>query len=131
MPPGVVTVTATVPAACAGANAVISVGESIVKLVAAWPPKLTALAPARSLPLTVTLVPPLVGPAAGVRAVTTGRAYSVNRRIRLHALRPAELRPRTFQVRVTLRGSAERGVQRVFLTVAPRTNRLPWYTRTS
>ena len=40
--------------------------------VAAAPPKLTAVAPARLLPVIVTDVPPALGPLAGLIEVTTG-----------------------------------------------------------
>ena len=41
---------------------------------AAVPPKLTALAPVRLVPVTVTTVPPVVGPEAGLTPVTVGGA---------------------------------------------------------
>ena len=47
VPPGVVTVTSTGPAACAGVVAVICVFEFTVTLLAAVSPKLTPEAPAR------------------------------------------------------------------------------------
>ena len=73
MPTGVVTVTFTVPAAPAGAVAVIEVEETTVKLVAGFPePKSTAVAPVKFVPVMVTLVPAVVGPAAGLTAVTVG-----------------------------------------------------------
>ena len=65
VPPGVVTVTSTVPALPAGAVAVICVAPFTVKLVAAVPPKLTAVAPVSAVPVIVTLVPPDSGPAFG------------------------------------------------------------------
>ena len=70
-PPAVVAVTSTVPAP-AGAVAVIRVALLTVKLVAAVTPKFTAVAPVKFVPLMVTLVPPLVGPAVGLMAVTVG-----------------------------------------------------------
>jgi len=39
---------------------------------AGMPPKVTLLAPSRLLPLMVTTVPPVVYPAGGLTAVTTG-----------------------------------------------------------
>ena len=72
MPTGVVTVTFTVPAAPAGAVAVIEVEETTVTPVAAFAPKLTAVAPVKFVPVMVTLVPVVVGPAAGLTAVTVG-----------------------------------------------------------
>ena len=74
VPPGVVTVTSTVPAVPAGAVAVIWVALLTVKLVAAVAPKLTALAPVKLVPVIVTEVPPAVGPAVGLTPVTVGAA---------------------------------------------------------
>jgi hypothetical protein len=71
VPPAVVTCTSTVPEP-AGDVAVIEVGLSTVKLAAAVEPKLTAVAPARSVPVIVTNVPPAVGPALGETAPTAG-----------------------------------------------------------
>ena len=72
MPPGVVTATSTVPAAWAGVIAVMVVALTTVKLVAAVPPNVTAVAPVRLVPVMVTLVPPSVVPLAGVIDVTVG-----------------------------------------------------------
>ena len=74
VPPGVVTVTSTVPALPAGAVAVMLVALLIVKLVAAVEPNLTAVAPVRLVPVIVTDVPPPVGPAVGLICVTVGAA---------------------------------------------------------
>jgi len=71
VPPGVVTVTSTVPIVPAGAVAVMLVGLLTVKL-AAVAPKLTAVAPANPLPPTVTDVVPVLGPELGLRPVTAG-----------------------------------------------------------
>ncbi len=67
-----VTVIFTVPALPAGEVAVICADEFTVKLVAALPPKSTAVAPFRFTPLMVTEVPPANGPAAGVTPLTMG-----------------------------------------------------------
>ena len=74
MPPGVVTVTSTVPALPAGDTAVICVALFTVKLVAAVAPNFTAVAPLRFVPVIVTLVPPASGPALGEIPVIVGRA---------------------------------------------------------
>jgi hypothetical protein len=74
VPPGVVTVTSTDPADPAGSVAVIDVAELMVKLVAAVAPNLTALTPAKLVPVIVTDVPPGVGPTPGLTAVTVGAA---------------------------------------------------------
>jgi hypothetical protein len=73
VPAGVVTVTSTVPmAVAAGAVAVIVVSLTTVKDAAAVEPKLTAVAPRKSVPVMVTRVPPTSGPLVGLTAVTTG-----------------------------------------------------------
>ena len=74
VPLAVVTVTSTVPAVPAGLVAVICVAELTVKPVAAAVPNSTAVAPVRFVPVMVTLVPPAVGPAVGLTAVTAGAA---------------------------------------------------------
>jgi hypothetical protein len=71
-PPGVVTVTSTPPAACAGVTAEMDVEEITVTEVAAIPPNETAVAPVKLVPLIVTLVPPLVEPLLGLRLETVG-----------------------------------------------------------
>ena len=70
-PPAVVTRTSMVPVP-AGAVAVICVAELTVKPVAAVAPKVTAVVPLKLVPVMVTLVPPLVGPLVGLKAVTVG-----------------------------------------------------------
>ena len=72
VPAGDVTVMSTMPAAWAGAITVIWVSESIVKLLAAVVPNFTAVAPVKLLPLMVTTVPAVSGPALGLVAVTRG-----------------------------------------------------------
>lgn len=70
VPPGVVTVTSTVPEP-AGAVAVIDSGELTVKVPAA-PPKDTLVASLRLVPPMVTSVPPVLIPDEGVTEVTAG-----------------------------------------------------------
>ncbi len=72
VPPGVVTRTSTVAAACAGVDAVIVVLFTAVKLAAADPPKLTADAPLNAEPVIVIDVPPAVVPDDGDTPVTAG-----------------------------------------------------------
>jgi hypothetical protein len=72
VPFGVVTVMSTVPGASAGDVAEIDVAELTVKPAAAVPPKLTALAPVRFVPVMVTAVPPAAGPLPGLTEVTVG-----------------------------------------------------------
>ena len=71
VPPAVVTVTSTVPVEPAGAVAVMLFAVLAV-IVADVLPNLTAVAPARLVPVIVTVVPPAVGPAVGVTCVTVG-----------------------------------------------------------
>jgi hypothetical protein len=65
------------PAAWAGETAVISVSETKVKLVAATVPKLTLVAPVKPVPVTVTVVPPVVGPEVGEIEVMVGVGWLV------------------------------------------------------
>ena len=74
VPVGVVTVTFTVPAVCAGLAAVIVVSLLTVKLAAGVVPKSTAVAPVKPLPVMVTNVPPPSEPAAGLNP-ETARPY--------------------------------------------------------
>ena len=64
--------TSTVPAACAGATAVIRVDEDTLKLDAGTVPKNTCVAPLKPVPFTVTDVPPLLGPDVDDNDVTVG-----------------------------------------------------------
>ena len=70
VPSGVVTLTATLPTARAGATAVICVSSRTVNDVATSGPKFTAVAPVKLRPVMMTLVPPVAGPAVGVNDVT-------------------------------------------------------------
>jgi hypothetical protein len=75
VPPGVVTNTLTVPAACAGATTFNCVPDTNV--VASDDPELENLTVAPDTnpdPFTVTVFPPAVGPAFGDRAETVGGA---------------------------------------------------------
>ena len=74
VPPAVVAVTFTAPAAWAGVVAVIWVPAPLTDTpVAAVPPKDT-LAPARLVPVNVTAVPPAVVPELGAIVVSAGVA---------------------------------------------------------
>jgi hypothetical protein len=68
---GVVTVMSTVPVP-AGEVAVIWVALLTVKDAAAVPPKLTAVAPVKLVPVIFTDVPPAAGPEDGLTFVTVG-----------------------------------------------------------
>lgn len=74
LPAGVVTTTLAAPADPCAVVAVICVALLTVKLVAAVPPMLTAVAPVKFVPVIVTLVPPVVGPLDGFIVVTVGGA---------------------------------------------------------
>ena len=58
MPPAAVTVTSTVPADSAGEVTVIEVVELTTTPVPATVPNFTPVAPVKSVPVMVTLVPP-------------------------------------------------------------------------
>ena len=87
VPPGVVTVTSTVPEP-AGEVAVMLVALLTVKLAAAVVANLTALAPVKPVPLIATEVLPVVGPEAGLRPVTAGAGMYVYWSAALVALVP-------------------------------------------
>ena len=72
MPPGVVTVTSTVPCVPAGVRAPIWVSESTVQSRAGVVPKSSTVAPVNPVPVIVTKVPPAIGPPFGATAVTVG-----------------------------------------------------------
>jgi hypothetical protein len=75
---GVVTTTSTVPeAATEGDTAVMEVLLLTVNEAAGTPPKVTALAPLKLLPVIVTLVPPAVLPLVVPRLVTVGALAAV------------------------------------------------------
>ena len=88
LPEGVVTITDTAPALCAGVTQVISVALTTFTDVAAKPSKLTDDAPVKLAPLTLTLVPPVVRPVAGLTLVRMG-AGSVEVNSELAGLAPA------------------------------------------
>ena len=77
VPPGVVTTTLAVPAVPAGVVTVMDVELFTTTLVAAVPPIVTAVAPVKSVPIMVMLVPPATGPLVGVILVTVGAATTV------------------------------------------------------
>ena len=74
MPPGPVTVTFTMPPlGSAGLVAVICVPAALTTtLVAGLMPKSTTVAPVRSVPVMVTVMPPVNRPLVGLMLVTTG-----------------------------------------------------------
>ena len=71
-PSGLVTVTLTAPAECAGVEAVMLVLLVTETLVAAVPPKLTVAPETKLLPLMVTDVPPVVVPLFGAMLLIVG-----------------------------------------------------------
>jgi hypothetical protein len=74
---GVTTVTSTMPTLPAGevAEMLLALTEAGVTCV---PPKLTAVAPLKPVPVIVTEVPPVTGPYEGAMALTTGGGAYVN-----------------------------------------------------
>ena len=73
VPPSVVRVMSTEPAASAGEVAVQVEDDEQVTAVAPAVPKAAVVAPmTKSVPVTVTAVPPSTGPTAGLTAVTAG-----------------------------------------------------------
>jgi hypothetical protein len=72
VPADVVTVMSTFPALPAGEVAVIEVALATVNEAAAVAPNLTAEAPVKLVPVTVTLVPPAVVPELGLTELTAG-----------------------------------------------------------
>jgi hypothetical protein len=72
----VVTATSTGPAAWRAVVAVMEVAEFTVYGTGA-PPTLTPLTPVNDVPVSVTVVPPVVRPIAGDTAVTAGGATKV------------------------------------------------------
>ena len=78
VPPGVVILMATVPAAWALVLALMVVAPVTVNVVAVVVPNLTAVAPVKLVPVMVTVVPPAMGPAVGVKLVMVGRPWNLN-----------------------------------------------------
>jgi hypothetical protein len=72
VPAGVVTVMLVTPFEPVGETAVIVVALTTDTLVALLRPNFTAVAPVRFVPVSVTCVPPPVGPEFGLTAVTVG-----------------------------------------------------------
>ena len=84
VPPGVVT--DTLPEDPAPTTAVILVAETTVNEAAAVPPKLTAVAPARSVQVIVTVAPTAAG--KGKKEETTGGTNVVKSMTLLSSLEP-------------------------------------------
>ena len=77
VPLGVVTKTLAVPAAWAGVVAVMVVELTKAKVAALTPPMVTAVAPVKSAPVMVMLVPPAVEPLVGEILITVGATAAV------------------------------------------------------
>ena len=71
-PPELVTIRVTAPALPAGVVAVIVVLFTTTTFVAELPPKVTVAPAAKFVPVSVTAVPPVVGPLFGLTFVTVG-----------------------------------------------------------
>jgi hypothetical protein len=72
-----VTTTGAVPAVPGGATALISVGDSIVKELAALLANVTVLAPLKFEPIIETVLPPDTGPDEGISPVMVGVGVAV------------------------------------------------------
>ena len=72
LPAGVVTAIVTGPAACAGVTAVMVVELVTVKDFTGVPPKLTAVAPVKFVPVIVIFTPPAAEPTLGDTDDTVG-----------------------------------------------------------
>ncbi len=72
MPAGVVTNTLAFPAVPGSVVHVIEVAVLAVRLRQELPPTVTAVAPVKSVPAIVMVVPPSVGPVLGETALTVG-----------------------------------------------------------
>ena len=86
VPPDVVTNTLEAPAVPAGVVAVIVVALTTVTSVAATPPMVTPVAPAKSAPVMVMVVPPAPDPVLGETLVTVGAGAGVTAVDALEAL---------------------------------------------
>ena len=72
VPPGVVTVTSWVPVPAGAVAVIVEAAELNVNDAAGADPNMTEDALASPLPLIVTVVPPITGPALGLTPVTVG-----------------------------------------------------------
>jgi hypothetical protein len=72
IPPGVVTLTLTIPALPAGEVQYSFVPLETATFVAETPPKVTVAPATKPVPVTVTVTPPAVGPALGETEDTVG-----------------------------------------------------------
>jgi hypothetical protein len=94
----VVTVTSTTTSEVFVRAGEVTVSEvpsalTVIPVVTAVPPKLTAVAPSRFVPLTVTRVPPAMGPALASTAFTVGAALLKGATT---SVKVCELLPRAF-----------------------------------
>ena len=113
------TSTATAPAAFTGVTAVIDVALFTVKLVALVLPKRTAVAPVKSVPVMVTVVPPAVGPLFGLTPEIVGTGWNVN--ASFNPLVPNALVTDTVAGPATVAGVVTTIRVEVFDTMVPRT----------
>ena len=71
-PPPAVTIMSTAPALLTGVLQVIVVSLTTIILAATFPPHVTVLAPVKSVPVIVTIVPPALVPDDGEILLITG-----------------------------------------------------------
>src|SRR5205823_3800743 len=76
VPAAVATVRSTVPDECAGATAFNCDGDTYVTEPEPVEPNFTVEPGTKFVPLTLTMLPPAVGPAVGLRLVTVGEPYA-------------------------------------------------------
>jgi hypothetical protein len=118
VPPGVVTLTSTVPTARAGEVIVRVLSLVTCRLVPGVTPNLTAVAPVNPVPVIVTAVPPATGPLAGEIRVTVGAGIYVNVSPATIALVPLGVVTLTSTVPVPAGDVAVRLVAELYVTLA-------------
>ena len=85
-PSGLITVTPNGPAAFDAVLAVRVVALTTVTLVAAAPPIVTVAPATKFVPETVIVVPPVVGPLAGLTLDTVGGGCALMNRLKMFAV---------------------------------------------
>jgi hypothetical protein len=118
VPPGVVTLISTVPAARVG-----EVMVRVLSVVTSRPfpgvvPNMTAVAPVNPVPVMVTVVPPIAGPLVGEILVTVGTGTYVNVSSVTIALVPLGVVTRTSTEPVPAGAVAVRLVAELYVTLA-------------
>ena len=118
VPPGVVTLISTVPAARAGEVMVRVLSSVTCRSVPGVVPNMTVVTPVNPVPVIVTAVPPVAGPLAGEMLVTVGTGTYVNVSSVTIALVPLGVVTRTSIVPVPAGEVAVRLVAELYVTLA-------------